>query len=85
MSEPFMTKEQFSSFLPLIVAPVVELISNNCNLSEAECALRFYKSNLYSELSDENTKLWHYSALTLYHMFQDELLSGRCIYPEESA
>ncbi|MDO4446196.1 MAG: hypothetical protein Q4C97_11780 [Bacillota bacterium] len=36
------------------------------------------------ELSDENSKLWHYSAMTLYTMYQDELLTGSYDYPEEA-
>ena len=38
----------------------------------------------YKELADENSKLWHYSPLTLYTMLQDELLTGNYDYPEEA-
>ena len=44
----------------------------------------FYQSRLYQELSDENSKLWHYSPMTLYTMYQDELLTGSYDYPEEA-
>lgn len=33
---------------------------------------------------DEQSKLWHYSPLTLYTMYQDELLTGSYDYPEEA-
>lgn len=36
------------------------------------------------ELSDEESKLWHYSPMTLYTMYQDELLTGAYDYPEEA-
>ena len=45
---------------------------------------RFYQSKLYQELSDEKSKLWHYSPMTLYTMYQDELLTGSYDYPEEA-
>lgn len=44
----------------------------------------FYQSKLYQELSDEESKLWHYSPMTLYAMYQDELLTGSYDYPEEA-
>ena len=45
---------------------------------------KFYNSKLYCELSDEKSKLWHYSPLLLYTMYQDELLTGSYVYPEEA-
>lgn len=33
-----------------------------------------YQFRIYQELSDEKSKLWHYSPMTLYTMYQDELL-----------
>ena len=42
------------------------------------------QSELYKELADEESKLWHYSPLTLYTMYQDELLTGSYDYPEEA-
>ena len=35
-------------------------------------------------IADEESKLWHYSPLTLYTMYQDELLTGSYDYPEEA-
>ena len=49
-----------------------------------EESLKFYQSELYKELADEESKLWHYSPLTLYTMYQDELLTGSYDYPEEA-
>ena len=55
-----------------------ELVDDNKAISG------FYQSRLYQELSDENSKLWHYSPMTLYTMYQDELLTGSYDYPEEA-
>ena len=79
-----MNEDQFSVMLTLIVPPIVDLIIKNSNIDESRAVSIFYKSKLYKELSDENSKLWHYSPLTLYSMYQDELLTGSYDYPEEA-
>ena len=75
---------QFNALLAEIVPPVVKLIISNSNVGEEQATLKFYSSKLYSELSDESSKLWHYGPMTLYTMFQDELLTGSYDYPEEA-
>lgn len=77
-----MNEDQFSAMLAIIVPPIIDLITQNSNVSDDIAISRFYQSRLYQELSDENSKLWHYSPLTLYTMYQDELLTGSYDYPE---
>lgn len=77
-----MNEEQFSAMLAILVPPIIERIIENSNIGEREAISCFYKSRLYEELSDERLKLWHYSPLTLYTMYQDELLTGAYDYPE---
>lgn len=79
-----MNENQFSAMLAVIVPPIIEYITKNSNIGAEKNISRFYKSKLYRELSDEQTKLWHYSPLTLYTMYQDELLTGTYDYPEEA-
>lgn len=79
-----MNEDQFSAMLAIIVPPIIDLITQNSNVSDDIAISRFYQSRLYQELSDENSKLWHYSPLTLYTMYQDELLTGSYDYPEEA-
>ena len=79
-----MNDDQFSSMLALIVPPVIERITQSSNVDDAAAIRCFYRSKLYQELSDETSKLWHYGPMTLYTMFQDELLTGRYDYPEEA-
>lgn len=79
-----MTFDQFTALLALIVPPIIDLIVQNSNVSEAQAICRFYQSKLYEELSEETSGLWHYGAMTLYTMFQDELLTGSYNYPEEA-
>ena len=79
-----MNEDQFSAMLAIIVPPIIDLITKNSNVRDDIAISHFYQSRLYQELSDENSKLWHYSPLTLYTMYQDELLTGSYDYPEEA-
>ena len=71
-----MNEDQFSAMLAIIVPPIIEQITKNSNVDDEKAISRFYQSKLYEELSDEKSKLWHYSPMTLYTMYQDELLTG---------
>ena len=79
-----MNENQFSSLLALIVPQIINIITDNSNITDIDAISKFYNSKLYSELSDEKSKLWHYSPLLLYTMYQDELLTGSYVYPEEA-
>lgn len=79
-----MNENQFSALLAVIVPQIIGLVTKNSNISEAQAVSHFYKSRLYGELSKEESKLWHYSPLALYSMYQDELITGSYDYPEES-
>lgn len=79
-----MNEDQFSAMLAIIVPPIIKQITKNSNVDDEKAISRFYKSKLYQELSDEESKLWHYSPMTLYAMYQDELLTGSYDYPEEA-
>jgi hypothetical protein len=67
----------------LILPEVVALIAKNYKLSETDAAAALYKSHLYSLLEREETKLWHFSALTLYAMYDEEVKTGSITFPEE--
>lgn len=77
-----MNDNQHSAMLALIVPEIVGHIVENSNVSEKQAISRFYQSKVYQELADESSKLWHYSPLLLYTLFQDELLTGSYDYPE---
>lgn len=79
-----MNEDQFSAMLGILVPPIIEQIIKNSNVDDEVAVSHFYQSRLYKELSDESTKLWHYSPMTLYTMYQDELLTGTFDYPEEA-
>ena len=79
-----MNEEQFCAMLTMIVPPIINQITKNSNVDDDKAISHFYQSKLYQELSDEKSKLWHYSAMMLYTMYQDELLTGSYDYPEEA-
>ena len=79
-----MNEDQFNAMLAIIVPPIIEQIIKNSNVDDEKVISRFYQSKLYQELADETSKLWHYSPMTLYTMYQDELLTGSYDYPEEA-
>ena len=59
-----MNDDQFSAMLAIIVPPIIEQISQNSNTDVDKIISCFYKSKLYNELSDEESKLWHYGPMT---------------------
>ena len=79
-----MNEDQFSAMLAIIVPSIIDLITKNSNVDDDKAISQFYQSKLYHELSDETSKLWLYSPMTLYTMYQDELLTGSYDYPEEA-
>mgnify|MGYP000736138869 CR=1 FL=1 len=79
-----MNEVQFSAMLATIVPPIIERTTKNSNLDDEKAISSFYQSKPYQELSDAKSKLWHYSPMTLYTMYQDELLTGSYDYPEEA-
>ena len=78
--------EKFNAILSIAIIPeVISLISKNENIDEIQAINEFYDSKVYSLLSDEETKMWHYSPLTIYHMWKEEKTTGEIIFPEEAA
>lgn len=79
-----MEKEKFEAMLILLVPQIIHLIAVNDNCDEVSASRQFYLSKVYSLLEDEETKLWHLSALTLFYMFDEEKRTGIITFPEEA-
>lgn len=79
-----MEKKKFEAMLVLIVPQVVNLIAENFHLDEVTAHKEFYDSKLYSLLEQEDTKLWHLSALMLFNMYEEEKRTGAITFPEEA-
>ena len=78
-----MEKERFEVLLTLIVPQVIQLIIEHYSCDEMTASKEFYSSEVYSILEQEDTKLWHFSPLTLFHMFDEEKKTGAFVIPEE--
>ena len=79
-----MEKQKFEAMLILLVPQVVHLITENYPFDEVTASKDFYDSQVYSFLEQEDTKLWHLSALTLFNMFDEEKKTGTFTFPEEA-
>ena len=76
--------EKFKAILSVALIPqVVDLIVKNDSLNDADALNAFYKSKTYELLSKENTKIWHFSPLTIYSIWEEERKTGKLILPEE--
>lgn len=79
-----MEKEKFEAVLVLLIPQIIGLISERYSCGELTAASEFYESKVYALLEEEDTKLWHLSALTLFNMYDEEKRTGRIIFPEET-
>ena len=79
-----MEKNKFEAMLVLLVPQIVNLIAENYSLDEVTAHRDFYDSKVYSLLEQEDTKLWHMSALTLFNMYEEEKRTRSITFPEEA-
>lgn len=78
-----MKDEKFGAVMGILVPQVIRLITENYAYDEMTATNEFYSSNLYALLEQEDTKLWHFSPLTLFNMFDEEKRTGSFTFPEE--
>ncbi len=78
-----MEQKKFEAILKILVPHIIYLITENYELDEISASTKFYNSKTYELLENEDTKLWHLSALTLFNMFDEENKTGRISFPEE--
>ena len=79
-----MADKKFEAILSLIIPQVINLICENYPLDEIEASREFYESEVYALLEQEDTKVWHFSPLTLFNMFDEEKKTGNFQIPEEA-
>ena len=66
-----MEKKKFEVVLILLVPQIIQLIVENLSCGEITASKEFYSSEVYSLLEQEDTKIWHFSPLTLFNMYQE--------------
>ena len=79
-----MEQKKFESMMMLIVPKIIQLIVENNSIDEVDASIKFYRSQVYKKLEHEETKLWHLSPLTLYNMYEEEVKTGKVVFPEEA-
>lgn len=76
--------EKFSSILSIALIPqTIDLIVNKEGLDEIAAMTDFYYSKTYEMLAKEETKMWHFSPMTVYSMWKHERKTGEVVFPEE--
>ena len=76
--------EKFNAILSIALIPqAVDLIVENEGLDDISAMSEFYHSKTYEMLAREETKLWHFSPLTVYSMWKHEKKTGELEFPEE--
>lgn len=78
-----MNNEKFAAIMGVLVEQVVHLIAEAYSYDEPAASNAFYNSKVYALLEQEETKLWHFSPLTLFNMFDEEQKTGDFEFPEE--
>ena len=80
-----MDNQKLGGLLMILGAQVLNLITERRNADYKDAVKLFYSSTLYSKLEQEETKLWHLSAETLYSLLDEELTTGKITFPEEQS
>lgn len=76
--------KKFNSILSIVLIPeTIALIVEKEGLDELTAINEFYKSQVYDLLSNEATKIWHFSPMTVYSMWKQEKETGEVVFPEE--
>lgn len=76
--------QKFEAILILLVPQIIQLIIENYEVDEVTASREFYESEVYSLLEQEESKLWHFSPLTLFNMYEEERKTGSFVIPEEA-
>lgn len=76
--------KKFNAVLSIALVPeVVALIAEREGLDELVAMNEFYCSKVYELLAKEETKVWHFSPMTIYMMWKNEKQTGNVVFPEE--
>lgn len=63
------TQANLYLILPGKVSKMAEMYAADFGVSIIEAMRHIYNSSTYRELEDEDSKLWHYGPVALYHIF----------------
>ena len=66
------TQDNLYLLLPLKMAWLASMLSEDKGISVVDAIKRLYSSEMYKKLQDESTKYWHLGPVTLYEEFLEE-------------
>ena len=78
-----MDNECYISFMALHSHPIVESLAQKLNIPNKKALDLFYSSAFYRIYERENTKLWHFSNVTLTDLLYQEITTGTIEFPVE--
>ena len=78
-----MDNDNYISFMALHSHPIVESLAEKMGISRREALDLFYNSNFYRVYEREDTKLWHFSNVTLADLLNQEMMTGYIEFPVE--
>jgi hypothetical protein len=79
-----MEKTEYKATLQMLVPMIIHVIMEKKDISVISAINLLYVSRLYEKLEIESTKLWHLSPLALYELLENELQTGKLIFPTEA-
>ena len=66
------TQDNLYLLLPLKMAWLASMLSEDKGISVVDAIKRLYSSEMYKKLQDESTKYWHLGPVALYEEFLEE-------------
>ncbi|MDR0790404.1 MAG: hypothetical protein LBO06_06380 [Bacteroidales bacterium] len=64
------------------IPTIARMIEKNNHLSFNQALIYLYSSQLFNDLEDEKTKIWHFSNVLLYDLLMQEKLNNKIDYPD---
>lgn len=77
-----MDDNQLAALLPFMVSAIADKIAVYYQVNEDEAIRRLYDSKLYAMLEQEKTKVWHFSVVKLFELYQEEVENGVIDFPD---
>lgn len=71
-----MNNRTLSPILQNIDSEVAELIANSRRISDMDALRLFLNSKTHEMLADDTLKLWHFSPLAIFDMWESEQATG---------
>ena len=78
-----MENDNYTGFMALHTHPIINNLAQIKNIPKRTALDLFYNSNFYRLYERENTKLWHFSNVTLADLLNQEITTGHMDFPVE--